>query len=133
MEPATEREIGRLFGLMGGVLLLGGGLFAAAFGATDLALGRVAGAIGYLGSSVALFVVGSLVLFFAYLADHEGASRPFALGVALIVLALVGGVALGAGANLPALVGGIFVLLAGALYLIEPVQRAASAIVASGG
>jgi hypothetical protein len=128
MENATEREMGHLFGLIGGVLILGGGLFAIAFGITDLALGRLSHAAGSLAAAVVLLVVGALVVLFAHLAEHGWRDRPFATGVLLVVLPVIGWVALGFGANLLALVGGIFALLAGILYLIEPTHRAAAAL-----
>jgi len=132
MEHTTEREMGHLFGLIGGILVLAGGLFAAAFGVTDLALGHLAGAASSLAAAVVLFVVGALIVLFAHLADHDWKGRPFASGVVLVVLAFVGWAALGFGANVLALVGAIFALLAGVLYLIEPTQHAVSAIAASG-
>jgi hypothetical protein len=132
MENATEREIGHLFGLIGGVLVLAGGLFATAYGVTDLVLGHAAAAAAALGGAVVLFVVGGLVLLFAHLANHGWEARPVASGVVLVVLALVDWAALGFGPNVLALVGGILALLAGVLYLVEPTQRAASAIVSTG-
>jgi hypothetical protein len=132
MEHTTEREIGHLFGLIGGVLILAGGLFALAFGVTDLVLGHLAAAAGSIGAAIVLFVVGALVVLFAHMADHDWKSRPFASGVVLVVLAIVGWAALGFGANILALLGGIFALLAGVLYLIEPTQHAVSAIATSG-
>jgi hypothetical protein len=132
MEHTTEREIGHLFGLIGGVLVLAGGLFAAAFGVTDLVLAHLAAAAGALSAAVVLFVVGALILLFAHMADHDWKSRPFASGIVLVILAIVGWAALGFGGNVLALVGGIFALLAGVLYLIEPTQHAVSAIASSG-
>jgi hypothetical protein len=132
MENTTEREMGHLFGLVGGLLMLGGGLFAGAFGITDLVLGRLSDAAGALGAAVVLFVVGALVVLFAHFAEHGWKDRPFASGVMLVVLAVIGWATLGLGVNVLALVGGIFVLLAGVLYLIEPTQRAASALASLG-
>jgi hypothetical protein len=132
MENATEREMGHLFGLIGGLLVLGGGLFAAAFGITDLVLGRLADAAGALGAAVVLFVVGALVILFAHFAEHGWKDRPFVSGVMLVVLAVIGWATLGLGGNVLALVGGIFALLAGVLYLIEPAQRTVSTLATLG-
>jgi hypothetical protein len=131
MEFTTERAMGHLFGLVGGLLILVGGLVAVAFGFVDLALGRMIGAAGALGGAVVLFVVGALVLLFTHLGEHGWKERPVAPGVLLVILAAIGWAALGLGANLIALVGGILTLLAGVLYLIEPAQHAVSKIAAT--
>jgi fermentation-respiration switch protein FrsA (DUF1100 family) len=128
MDNTSERGLGHLFGLVAGLLILLGGLVAVAFGFVDLALGRAVGAIGTLGGAVVLFVVGGLVLLFAHLGEHGWKDRPVATGVLLVVLAAVGWAALGLGTNLLALVGGIFALLAGVLYLIEPAHHAVTRI-----
>lgn len=132
MDHASEREMGHLFGLIGGILVVAGGLFSAAVGVTDLVLGHVATAAAALGGSAVLFVVGGMILFFAYLADHGWQRRPLACGAVLVVLAGVSWAAIGFGSGALALIGGIFALLAGVLYLVEPAERAASAIAASG-
>lgn len=126
METTTEREVGHLFGLIGGILVLGGGLFATAFGVANFVLGHLAAAAASLGGAVVLFVVGALIVGFTHLASHGWANRPFAGGVVLVILAIIGWAALGFGSSLLALVGGIFALVAGVLYLIEPAQHAVS-------
>ncbi|HTP55781.1 MAG TPA: hypothetical protein VML53_03825 [Thermoplasmata archaeon] len=129
METTTERTLGHLLGLIGGLLVLGGGLVAVAFGTADLVLGRMFGAAGALGEAVVLFVVGALVLLFAHLGEHGWRERPQSTGVLLVVLAVIGWAVLGLGGNVLALVGGIFALIAGVLYLIEPMHRAVRTIV----
>jgi hypothetical protein len=128
MDNVTERSLGHLFGLIGGALVIVGGVVAATFGLADFLLGHVTGAMGALGEAIVLVIVGGLILLFAYLGEHEWKERPVASGVLLVILALVGWAVLGLGVNVLALVGGIFALLAGALYLIEPSQRAARAL-----
>jgi hypothetical protein len=132
MENVTERWMGHLFGLIGGALLLVGAVVATAFGVADMILGHAFGALGALGEATLLAVVGGLVLLFAYLGEHEWKERPVASGVLLVLLALIGWAVAGAGVNVLALIGGIFALLAGALYLIEPTQRAAHALASPG-
>jgi hypothetical protein len=124
MENLTERWLGHLFGLIGGALIIVGGVIAAAFGAADLILGHAFGAMGALGEAVVFWVVGALVLLFAYLGEHEWSAKPVVSGVLLVLLALISWAVMGLGANVPALVGGIFALVAGALYLIEPSAKA---------
>ncbi|MGB6501585.1 MAG: hypothetical protein WBG19_09365 [Thermoplasmata archaeon] len=131
MENTTERAIGHLFGLIGGLLIALGGLVALAFGFADLVLGRLFSGAGALGEAVVLFVVGGLVLLFAHLGEHAWKERPVATGVMLLVLAVIGWAVLGLGGNVVAIVGGIFALLAGVLYLIEPAQHAVTKIAAT--
>jgi hypothetical protein len=130
MEDRTERTIGHLFGLVGGLLVMLGGLVAAVFGIADAVLGRTLGAATGLAEAVVLLVVGALILLFTQFGVHGWRDRPLASGVLLVVLAVVSWGLLGLGSNLLALVGGLFALLAGVLYLIEPTERAASALVA---
>jgi hypothetical protein len=131
MENTTERSLGHLFGLVGGVLILVGGFVALVFGIADLAIGHVFGAAAAVSGAVVLFVVGVLVLLFSHLGEHGLKERPLTTGVLLVVLAIVGWAALGLGSNVVAVVGGVFALLAGVLYLIEPTRHAASAIVSA--
>jgi hypothetical protein len=128
MENLSERAMGHLFGLIGGALIIVGGVIAAAFGVADLLLGHAIGAMGAFGEAVVLAVVGALVLLFAYLGEQDWKDKPVVSGVLLVLLALISWAVLGLGVNVLALVGGIFVLLAGALYLIEPGQKAFHAV-----
>jgi hypothetical protein len=128
METTTERAMGHLFGLAGGLLILVGGVVAVSFGVVDLALGHMIASAGALSEAVILFVVGALVLLFAHLGEHGWKDRPVAPGVLLVILAVIGWAVLGLGTNLLALVGGIFALVAGVLYLIEPAQHAVTKI-----
>jgi hypothetical protein len=132
MENTTERTMGHLFGLVGGLLIALGGLVAVAFGFADLVLGRLFSGAGALGEAVVLFVVGGLVLLFAHFGEHAWKERPMATGMMLVVLAVIGWAVLGLGGNVVALVGGIFALLAGVLYLIEPAHRAVTTLASSG-
>lgn len=132
MENATERTVGHLFGLVGGLLILVGGLVATLFGFAELLIGHVLSAAGVVSEAIVLFVVGALVMVFAHMGEHAWRDRPVASGILLVILAVVGWAVLGLGTNVIALVGGIFALLAGVLYLIEPSQRAVSALTSSG-
>ncbi|MGA8542139.1 MAG: hypothetical protein WB947_01135 [Thermoplasmata archaeon] len=131
MENTTERTIGHLFGLVGGLLILVGGLVALAFGVADLVVGHTLASAGALSEAIVLFVVGALVLLFAHMGEHAWKDRAFASGVMLVILAVVGWAVLGLGSNVAALIGGIFALLAGVLYLVGPTQRAVSALASS--
>ncbi len=124
MENVTERGMGHLLGLIGGALLTVGGVVAAAIGVADLILGRTAGAMGAFSETAVLVVLGGLVLLFAYMGEHEWKDKPVVSGVLLVLLALISWGVTDLGANALALVGGILAIVAGALYLIEPGQKA---------
>lgn len=127
----TERGIGHLFGLVGGGLIALGGLVAAVLGTLAAALAHTPlSALAALSAAVILWVVAGLVLLFAHLAEHGWQARPGTTGLLLVVLSVVAWAALGFGGSLLALIGGLFVFLAGVLYLIEPARRAALSLVA---
>ena len=128
MTELTEQRLGYGFGLLGGALIVLGGVMSLIVGAADLALGRPFGAIGAASNALVLFVVGGLVMFFAWLARHDWSSRPFASGILLAVLAIVGWVIVGIDASLLALIGSLFAFLAGVLFLIEPARRAVAPV-----
>lgn len=131
-DRTTEREMGHLFGLVGGVLVIAGGLFSTGFGVTELALGLGAPGAAALASGAVLFVVGGWILFFSHLEERGWRRRPVTCGAVLVLLALAGWAVLALGANVLVLVGGVFALLAGVLYLVEPAQRVVSAIASIG-
>ena len=129
MSDLTEQRLGYGFGVLGGVLIALGGLVSLIISAADLVLGRPLGALGAASEAVVLFVVGALAVFFAWIGHRGGATRPITSGVILVVLAVLGWAVLGVGSDLLALIGSLFVLLAGVLFLLEPAKRAASAVV----
>lgn len=123
MTELTERRLGWGFGITGAVLVGLGGLLALLTAAFNL-VGSHWGRAAFWGSTaVALFVLAGLAFFFAYLGYRSWSDRPVVCGVILVLLAVVGWIALGLGANVLALVGGLFVFLAGVLYLVEPAIR----------
>jgi hypothetical protein len=131
MAELTEQRLGYGFGLLGGALIALGGLASLIVGTADLLLGRPYGAIGAASNAVVLFVVGGLAIFFAWLTHHDWSSRPFAGGVLLVVLAVVGWAIVGIDSSLLALIGSLFAFLAGVLFLIEPTKKAAAAVVSA--
>jgi hypothetical protein len=131
MSELTEERLGYGFGILGGALIALGGLVSLVVGAADLVLGRPFGALGAASEAVILFVVGGLAMFFAWLGHRTWSGRPLASGVLLVVLAILGWIVVGVGANLLALIGSLFVVLAGILFLLEPAKKAAGSIVSS--
>jgi len=128
MTELSEQRLGYWFGLLGGLLIALGGLVILVLGAADLVGGRLTGALNAGSEGVVLLVVGGLAVFFAWLGRKEWSTRPLASGVLLLVTAVLGWGILGIGAELLALVGTLFVFLAGVLYLIDPAKRAVSAL-----
>jgi hypothetical protein len=125
------KRLGHLFGWLGGALLALGGLVALIFGTVVLAFGHPLAAVGAISTALVLFVVAALSVFFASLGRREGTDGMAVSGVLLVVLALVGWAMLGLGANVLALLGALFVLLAGVLYLVEPTRKLVVAAVPS--
>lgn len=123
MTENPEQRFGYLFGLLGGLLIALGGLVALVVGMTDVVLGRSIAALNAESGAVVLFVVGGLAAFFAWLGRHEWNNRPLAAGLVLVVLAVLGWFVMGLGTNVLALVGALFVFLAGILYLVDPAKK----------
>jgi hypothetical protein len=123
MADLTERTVGYGFGLLGGLLMLLGAFVAMALGIVDLAGARPLAALAAWSETVILIVVGGLALFFAYMGQHAWKERSITSGLLLVVLAAIGWTVLGFGGNVIALVGALFVLLGGVLFLIEPTRR----------
>jgi hypothetical protein len=120
MRDLTERRLGWGFGLLGGVLIMIGAIVSGLVGTFDLAMGRFAGALGAGSEAVLLFAVGALALFFAYLAHRPWSDRPLIVGILLVVIAAIGWGVTGLGGNVIALLGALFVFLAGLLFLLQP-------------
>ncbi|HEV2316173.1 MAG TPA: hypothetical protein VGV89_01170 [Thermoplasmata archaeon] len=127
----TERKLGYAFGLLGGGLTALAGLFSLVLGAVDLATGRMFGALASGTAGIALLVVGGLALLFAYLAYRDWSDRPLVAGVLLVVLAAISWALLGLGGNVLSILGGIFVFLAGVLFMVGPVRTSVSSAATS--
>jgi len=128
MSDLTERKLGWGFGLLGGLLIVAGALVNAFVGTFDLATGRFAGALGAGSAAVLLFVVGALALFFAYLAHRTWSDRPIVAGILLVVIAAIGWGVTGFGGSILALLGALFVFLAGLLFLLQPALASAKSL-----
>lgn len=120
MTNLTERTLGYGFGLLGGVLVLLGALISGVTSVVDLTMGRSFGAASTASEAAVLLVIGALSLLFAYLAYRTWSDRPIVGGIVLVVLGFIGWGALGFGTNLAALVGSLFVVLGGILFLLMP-------------
>jgi hypothetical protein len=131
MTDNPEQRLGFGFGLLGGILVALGGLVSLVVGMSDLVLGHSLAAVNAESAAVVLFVVGGLAAFFAWLGHRAWSGRPLTSGLLLVVLALIGWLVMGFGSNVLALVGSLFVFLAGILYLVDPAKRVVSSATAS--
>jgi hypothetical protein len=120
MSDLTERKLGWGFGLLGGLLIVVAAIVSVMVGTVDLATGRTMGALDAGSEAILLFVVGALGLFFSYLAYRSWSDHPITSGILLVVIAVIGWGVLGLGGNVIALVGALFVFLAGLLFLLQP-------------
>jgi|HubBroStandDraft_4_1064222.scaffolds.fasta_scaffold284880_2 hypothetical protein len=125
------KRLGHLFAWIGGGLFALGALVALIFGTVLGALGRPVAAIDSISAALVLVVVAVLAVVFASLGRREGTDGSVVAGVLLIVLSVVGWAMLGLGANVLALLGALFVFLAGLLYLVDPARKVVTAAVPS--
>jgi len=119
MASGELRSIGSLFGLLGALLLVLAGVVDFVGGFVFLALGYGGHALGAWDRSVVYIVIGLLFGFFAVVGRSGPNDRRVGAGAVLVVLALVGWLVLGFGGELLALLGTLFALLAGVLYLVS--------------
>jgi len=119
MSNLTERNLGWAFGLLGGLLVVVAAVVRAFVGTFDLVTGRFALALGAGGAAVLLFAIGALALFFSYLAHRTWSDRPIIAGTLLVVIAVIAGL-VGLSGSVIALLGALFVFLAGLLFLLTP-------------
>jgi hypothetical protein len=118
MTTDGDQLLGFIFGLVGAVLLVLAAVIRFFLGVVFLATGHGYAAVGSWGESVIFLVVGLMVGFFTLLGRHRGNDRSLAVGVILIVVAIVGWLALGLGTSLFALIGALFALIAGILFAV---------------
>ncbi len=118
MTADGDRRIALVFGVIAAALLLVDALLRLAFGVFYFVRGRELAALGSTGSAVIFLVIGLVIGFFAVLGRSRGQDRSLAVGVVLIVLALVGLLALGFAGNVLALLAAVFTLIAGILFLV---------------
>ena len=121
MTTLTERNLAYGFGLLGGLLFLLAALVSLVVGTAELFLGRLAVAMDSGSEAVVLIVLGGLALLFAYLGRRDWSDRPIVAGITLIAVSLIGWALLAVGPNIAALLGTIFVFLAGLLMLVTPI------------
>lgn len=117
MSAEGNRRWGMAFGLLGALLLILAGLLDLASGVILAALGSGPGAFGAWSSSFILLIVGLLVGFFSLLGRSRVRDRSFSAGLVLVVLAILGWLVLGLTVGVVPLLGSVFVLVGGVLFL----------------
>lgn len=110
--------MGLIFGVIAGVLLVVDAVLRFLVGFVFLATGRELAALGSVDEAVIFLVLGLVIGFFAILGRSRDADRSLAVGVILIVLAIVGWLALGFATSLLAVLAAVFTLIAGILFLV---------------
>jgi hypothetical protein len=114
------RSLGRLFGLVGGGLIVLAGLITLILGVVDAVLTQNPRlGLSLTGAAIEEFVVGALILFFALLGGGFQKEYTLASGVILVVLAIVGALVLGFRGDVVAILGALFALLGGILLLVD--------------
>ena len=119
MPGSDTRGLALIFGILGALILVLGGVIDFVGGFVFLALGLGGHALGAWYRSVIYVVVGIVIGLFTVIGRSGGKDRTFTAGVVLIVLAIVGWFGLGLADGLFALLAALFALIAGILYLLS--------------
>ena len=119
MPAEPDRRLGMVLGLLGAGLIVLEGLLEGIGGVVFLAVGRSMRALGFLDHALLLVVVGLLMGFFAFLGRSRGSDRSLTAGAVLVVLVIAGWLVLGLASGILALLGSVFVLVAGILFLLS--------------
>ncbi|HYB79781.1 MAG TPA: hypothetical protein VEG66_08515 [Thermoplasmata archaeon] len=118
MAGGGNRGIAFMFGVLGAILLIVAAAADFIGGFVLLAFGSGGHALGAWGRSVIDIVMALLVGLFSVFGRSGDRERTLAAGVVLVVLAFVGWFALGLAGEILALVGVLFALIAGILFLV---------------
>jgi hypothetical protein len=107
-----------IFGLIAAVLLCVEAILSLVYGAAYVASGEPIHPVNVVDGAVVLFVFGVLVGLLSLMGASRGARRSFVVGIALVVLAIVGFLAFGLSRSLLTLFADILTLVAGAVFLM---------------
>lgn len=118
MPNPSERRLGVVFGLLGAVLWIIEAILDLARSVYSVALGHGLAALGPFGEAALLVVLGLVVGILSTLGRARDTGRTFVIGAVLLALAIVGWFGLGFGGSLIALLGTVFVLIAGIVFVI---------------
>jgi len=111
------RRLAMVFGWLGALLLILEGLLEIVTGVVLFAIGHGLRAAGSWEHAIVVIVVGVIVGFFAAYGRSRSSDRSVAAGVVLLVIALLGWLAFGLTGGLLGLLGTLFVVISGILFL----------------
>jgi hypothetical protein len=114
-----NRGIASVFGILGAVLWLVDAVILLVSGVVYLAVNHGARALGAFDSGIVLFVIGLVVAFFAVLGGRRTRDNSVVAGIVLLVVAIVGWLLLGLASGVLDLLGTIFVLISGVVFLVS--------------
>jgi hypothetical protein len=117
MSAAENRRMAMVLGLIGALLLLLEGGVDLVSGVVFFALGHGYSALGAVEQSFLFVIVGLMIGFFAVLGRSRGEDRSLLSGVVLIVLVVVGWLALGFTSGVLVLLGSVFALVGGIVFV----------------
>jgi hypothetical protein len=118
MTADGDRRLALIFGVIAAVLLVVDAILRFLVGVVFLATGRELAALGSVNEAVIFLVLGLVIGFFSVMGRSRSADSSLAVGVILVVLALVGWLALGFAGSLLAILAAVFTLIAGILFLV---------------
>lgn len=118
MAADRDRRWGFYLGLIAAVFLLLGALFHFALGIAFLVAGEAHSGVGSIVASVIDVGVAILIGLFAFVGRSPQGDRTLIAGIALLILALIGLLALGFGRDVFSVLAAIFALVGGVLFLV---------------
>ena len=118
MTGGGNRGLAFMFGVLSALLLIVAAAVAFVGGFLFLAFGYGGHALGAWGRSIIDVVVALLVGLFSVFGRSGDRERTLAAGIVLVVLAFVAWFALGLVGDILALIGVLFALIAGILFLV---------------
>ncbi len=118
MTDQGSRGLGLLFGALGGALIVVEGWVDFVRGAYSAAIGHPYVALNAFGGFILLVVLGLVFIMFAVLGSARTQDRALASGAVMVVVVLVGLLLLGFGSGVLGLLGSLFVLIGGLLFLV---------------
>lgn len=118
MASTSDTRLAVVFGLLGGVLWIVEGVLDLGRSVFSAVIGHGDAALGPFGEAVLLIVLGLVVGLFSAIGRPRSSGRPFVVGAVLLVLAVVGWFGLGFGGSIIALLGTVFVLIGGIVFLV---------------
>jgi hypothetical protein len=113
-----DRTLGAIFGLLGAALVALEGLLDLVRGVVYLAVGHGARSFAPFDQALLFLVLGAVIALFAGIGGLRRQDRSLTAGVVLVVIVIAGWLLLGFSSGVLVLLGSIFVLIAGVIFLV---------------